>query len=347
MDQAFDARLQLDERTVLGDVRDAARQLRADRVLGAGAIPRIALELLHAERDALRVLVDADDLHLHGVADRDHLRRMIDALVRQVGDVQQAVDAAQVNERTVIGDVLDDAVDDLTLGQALDQARTLLGAGLFQNRATRHDDVAALAVHLQDLERLRDVHQRGDVADGADINLRAGQERHGAVQVDGEATLHAAEDHAFDAGRLREFELQLVPGGFAAGAVAAEHRFAVHVLDAVDIDLDFVTDLQVGLLAGGSEFAEGHTAFRLQTDVDDGHVVFDRGDGAMHDATLEAVGTAEHVIEHRREIVARGLGVGCHKRVRFLIVFRLRSGRFPKPSTMAAPTPCRRHQARR
>ncbi len=38
VDQAFDARLQLDERTVLGDVRDAARQLRADRVLGAGAI---------------------------------------------------------------------------------------------------------------------------------------------------------------------------------------------------------------------------------------------------------------------------------------------------------------------
>ena len=46
--------------------------LRADRVLGGDAVPRIAFELLHAEADALRVRVDADDLHLHGVADVDH-----------------------------------------------------------------------------------------------------------------------------------------------------------------------------------------------------------------------------------------------------------------------------------
>ena len=49
------------------------RELAADRILGRGAFPRIALELLHAEADALRVAVDADDLHLHGVADVDHL----------------------------------------------------------------------------------------------------------------------------------------------------------------------------------------------------------------------------------------------------------------------------------
>ena len=220
--------------------------------------------------------------------------------------MEQAVDAAQVDERTVIGDVLDDAVDHLALGQRLDQARALLGAGLFEHGAARHDDVAAAAVHLQDLERLRDVHQRGDVAHRADIDLRAGQEGHGAVEVDGEAALDAAEDHALDARGLGEFGFQLVPGGFAAGAVAAEHRFAVHVLDAVDIDLDFVADLQVGLLAGRGEFAQRHAAFGLQADVDDGQVVLDRGDGALDDAAFEAVGAAERLVEQRREIVAGG-----------------------------------------
>ena len=73
VDQALDARLQLDEGAIFGDVGDAALEHAADRIFGGGAFPRIALELLHAEADALGVAVDADDLHLHRVADVDHL----------------------------------------------------------------------------------------------------------------------------------------------------------------------------------------------------------------------------------------------------------------------------------
>ena len=134
---------------------------------------------------------------------------------------------------------------------------------------------------------------------------RAGQERHGAVEVDGEAALDAAEDDALDARRLGEFGFELVPGGFAAGAVARQHRFAVRILDAVDEHFDFVTDLQVGLLARRGEFAQRHAAFGLQADVDDGHVVFDAGDGALDDAAFKAVGVAEGLFEKFREIVAR------------------------------------------
>src|SRR3546814_9997112 len=65
------------------------RSLAANRVFGARAGPGISLQLLHAQRDALRVLVDADDLHLHRVADVDQLRRMADAAIAHVGDVEQ------------------------------------------------------------------------------------------------------------------------------------------------------------------------------------------------------------------------------------------------------------------
>ena len=77
-----------------------------------------------------------------------------------------------------------------------DQFLALLGAGLFQDGAARHDDVAAAAIHLQNLERLLDVHQRGDVADRADVDLAARQEGHGAVEIDGEAALDLVEDDA-------------------------------------------------------------------------------------------------------------------------------------------------------
>ena len=171
VDQAFDARLEFDEGAVVGDVGDAALEAHADRILGLDALPGVGLQLLHAERDAVRLVVDLDDLDLHLLADVEHLGRVIDAPPGDVGHVQQAVDAAEVDERTVVGDVLDHAVDDLALFEVLHQLLALLGARLFQHGAARHHDVAAPAIHFQDLERLRHVHQRSDVADRPDIDL--------------------------------------------------------------------------------------------------------------------------------------------------------------------------------
>jgi hypothetical protein len=154
------------------------------------AVPRIAHQLLHAERDALRLGVEADDLHLDLLADGEGFRRMVDALPGDVGDMQQAVDAAQIHERAVVGDVLDHAVEHLALRQRAHQARAVLGAGLFHDGAARHHDVAAAAVHLEDGELLGLAHQRADVAHRAHIDLAARQEGHGAGKVDREATLH-------------------------------------------------------------------------------------------------------------------------------------------------------------
>src|SRR3546814_2012824 len=70
-------------------------------VCSSDLFPRIAFELLHAEADALGVAVDADDLHLDRVTDVDDFARVVDALVAHVGDMEQAVDAAEVDERTI------------------------------------------------------------------------------------------------------------------------------------------------------------------------------------------------------------------------------------------------------
>src|SRR6266403_2154145 len=198
VDEALDAGLELHEGAVVGEVGDAALEAGADRELGLDALPRIGLQLLHAERDAVGLVVDLDDLDLDLLADVEHLGGVIDAPPRDVGDVQQAVDAAEIHEGAVVGDVLDHAVDDLALFEILHQLLALLGAGLFQHGAAGDHDVAAAAVHLEDLERLRHVHQRRDVADRPDVDLRARQEGDRAVEVDREAALHLVEDDALD-----------------------------------------------------------------------------------------------------------------------------------------------------
>ena len=269
------------------------------------ALPRIVEQLLHAERDAVRLVVDLDDLDLHLLADIEHFGRVIDAPPGDVGDVQQAVDAAEIDERAVVGDVLDHAVDDLTLFEVLHQLLALLGARLFQHGAAGDDDVAAAAIHLQDLELLRRVHQRRDVADRADVDLRARQEGHGAVEIDGEAALDLIEDDALDLLVGVEGLLQLAPAFLAARLVAREHRFAERILDALEIDFDGVADLDLGLPARRREFAQRDAAFGLGADVDDGQVLLDADDLALDDGAFLRAALGEGLFEHLGEIFAR------------------------------------------
>src|SRR4029079_11120200 len=136
---------------------------------------------------------------------------MIDAPPGDVGDVQQPVDAAQVDERAVVRDVLHDAVDNLTFFEILNQLLALLRTGFFENGAAGHHDIAAAAIHLQDLKLLRRIHQRSHVADWTNIDLRPRQERHGTVEIYGESALDLIEYDALDLLAAVECLLQLAP----------------------------------------------------------------------------------------------------------------------------------------
>src|SRR5579864_4091980 len=101
MDQALVPRLQLHKGAVVGDVGDAALEFGIGRILEFDAFPRIGFELLHAERDALRLRVEADHLDLDVLADGQRLGRVVDAPPGDVGHVQEAVDPAQIDEGAV------------------------------------------------------------------------------------------------------------------------------------------------------------------------------------------------------------------------------------------------------
>ena len=87
-------------------------------------LPRAGRLLLEAQGDLFLLVVDVQDHHFDLLVDLDHLGRMVDAAPAHVGDVQQAVDAAQVDERAEVGDVLDDALAELADFELLRAART-------------------------------------------------------------------------------------------------------------------------------------------------------------------------------------------------------------------------------
>ena len=286
MDQAFDARLQFDESAVVRDVGDATREAGVQRVLRLDALPRIVQQLLHAERDTVGLVVDLDDLDLDGLTDGQHFGRVVHATPCDVGDMQQAVDAAEIHERTVIGDVLDDAVNDLALFEVLHQFLTLFGAGLFENRAARHHDVAAAAIILR-------------IWNGCELFISGATSRIGRMSTWERGRKATAPSRSTVKPPLTW--LKMTPWTFslllkafsslpqlssATGFVTRQHGFAERIFDPVEKHFDLVANLEFAFAAGHGEFTQRHAAFRLQADVDDGHVLFNRDNNALDDGAF-------------------------------------------------------------
>ena len=98
---------QFDERAVVGDDGDDTPMDRAQRVVGSYQIPRIVLQLLHAKANAAGFSVELNDLNLDSFAFRQDLGRVAHTAQCHVGDMQQVINATQVNECTIFGDVFD------------------------------------------------------------------------------------------------------------------------------------------------------------------------------------------------------------------------------------------------
>src|SRR6202035_1513359 len=99
--------------------------------------PRITLELLEAERDALAIPIDVENLDLELLPDVHHLGRVLNAPVRHVGDVEQSVDATEIDECAEVGDVLDHTFADLVLLELLHQLLAFARPLLLENHSTR------------------------------------------------------------------------------------------------------------------------------------------------------------------------------------------------------------------
>ena len=144
---------------------------------------------------------------------------------------------------------------------------------------------------------------------------RARQERDRAVEIDREAALDLVEDDALDLLVGVERLLELAPAFLAARLVARENRLAERVLDALEIDLDLVADLELAAAAGAGKFADRNAAFGLRADVDQRHVLLDPDDNAFDDGAFLQTTLAERLIEHCGEIFARGRGSGSSSHV--------------------------------
>src|SRR5262245_5682771 len=227
---------------------------------------------------------------------------MFYAAPREIGDMQQAVDAAEIHERAVIGDVLDDALDDRTLLQGRQQGLALGTLARFQHRAARNHHVVALAVELDDLELHLLVLVRRSVLHRTDIDQRAGQEGAYAVDRHRETALHLAVDDTGHHRPLFQRLLQIEPRREPLGLLAREARLAMAVFDGLDRDLDEFAGFGLDLAAVVSEFVQRDVAFGLEPRVDHHVVVIDPDDFRSDHFPYPHFLAGEALFEQRGEI---------------------------------------------
>ena len=282
VDETLNAGGDLDERAVRGEVDDLARDARADRELLQDRIPRIGRRLLEAQRNALAVAVHVEDHDVELLADLEDFARVLDAAPAHVRDVEEAVDAVEVDERAEVGDVLHAALADLALLEAREELRLLLGERALDELAARDDEVAALVGNLDDLEleRLADVGL--ELAHGRDIDLRAGQERLDVVDLDEEAPADGRLDGARHDAALDIALEDLLPADLVVRTTLRNFDHAGLVVFKLDEhDRHLVADLDVGAFA---ELVQANHADRLVADVDEHVITLDCADGALDEA---------------------------------------------------------------
>jgi hypothetical protein len=238
------------------------------------------LLLLQAQRDALALAVDAQHLDLDLLVHLHHLARMVDAAPGHVGDVQEAVDAAEVHEHAEVGDVLHRAGADLTLLDVEQEDLLLLLALLLEQLAPADHDVHPIRVDLDDARADRLAQEVGDVVRAAQVDLARGQEHVDALDVDQKTSLDLALHDALDLVALAVLLRHALPRAQTVGAALRDLRRVVLVEPVIE-------DL-VGLARLGQDLAElgdRDGALALPADVHHHHpgALVDRVDGRLHD----------------------------------------------------------------
>ena len=185
---------------------------------------------------------------------------MGDAAPAHVGDVQQAVHAVEVDERTEIGDVLDRCPCGCWPGWIVSRSsRRLLRALLLDEFAAGENDVLPVEVDLEDLEVVGLADVLVEILRGLDVDVRSRQER-----VDADADDQAALDLGLDAtGDDRAFLTlgeDVFPVLLLLGLVEGDNRIAFPVFELFEKDFDLLADLEFAQI---DEFIGGDKAFGL------------------------------------------------------------------------------------
>src|SRR3954454_17205811 len=260
VDEALEVVADAHERAEVDELGDGAVDDVADLEVRDRGVPRVGLKAADRQADATPLVVDVDDLGLDLLADVVARLRVVDLVPRELALVDQAVDAAEVDEDAERRDRADRAGDLLADLQAAEQLVALLAALLIEGDLFGQDQAVGLAVDLEDLEPKLAADERhqllGDllgrvarlVVLGSPREVDDLADRHEAADaaVDDEAALVVVDDRRLDDDAGLELLLHRAPLALETGPAQRQDDVALRRFRLEDVHEDGVADRQLG-----------------------------------------------------------------------------------------------------
>ena len=128
-------------------------------------------QLLHAQGNALLVVVEVEDYHIEFVVQLHQFLWMVHAAPAHVCDVDQSIDATQIYEHAVRSDVLDCSLQNGTFLQTLDDDALLLLQFCFNERFVRNNNVFEFLVDFDNLKFHLLSYIKIEITDWLHVNL--------------------------------------------------------------------------------------------------------------------------------------------------------------------------------
>ena len=175
---------------------------------------------------------------------------MLNAFPCHIGDVQQAVNAAQINECTVVSEVLNDTFDFHAFLQVFQQLIALCAVFGFDNGTTRNNNVVTLLVQLDDFELKLFAFQVQRVAHRTNVYQGTRQERTNTVQLNSEATFNFAVDNTGNSFSVFVSFFQRDPSFVTFSFLTGQQSFTEAVFYCIQSNVNFVTNLDFQLAPG-------------------------------------------------------------------------------------------------
>ena len=199
--------------------------------------------------------------------------------------MQQAVNAAQINECTVVSEVLNDTFNFHAFLQVFQQLIAFCAVFGFDNGTTGNNNVVTLLIQLDYFEFKLFAFQVQRVADRTNVYQGTRQERANTIQLNSEATFNFAVDNTDYSFSVFVSFFQRDPSFVTFSFLTGQQGFTEAVFYCIQSNVNFVTNLDFQLALGVFELLCRNGGLRFQTSVNQYYVFVDSNNNTTNDGT--------------------------------------------------------------